>query len=183
MTGESLLDAVVGLGANLGDPVEAFVAAVKTLQRRARVMGVSPLYRTRPIGPAQPDFHNAAVRIELRGEPLDLLGILMEIEKAQGRERTQHWGPRTLDLDVLWLADRVLDAERLRVPHPRLLERAFALVPLLSLVPTARDPRTEQPLVSALLSLGTAGLEAVSDARWDRLTAELADPLAVARKC
>jgi 2-amino-4-hydroxy-6-hydroxymethyldihydropteridine diphosphokinase len=183
MTGESLLDAVVGLGANLGDPVEAFVATVKTLQRRGRVIGVSPLYRSRPIGPAQPDFHNAAVRVELEGEPLDLLGILTEIEQAHGRERSQHWGPRTLDLDVLWLADRVLDSDRLRVPHPRLVERAFALVPLLSLVPTAHDPRTARPFLDALLALGTAGLEAVSDARWDRLMAELTDPSAVARKC
>lgn len=183
MTGNSLLDAVVGLGANLGDPVAAFVAALRTLQRRGRVVGVSPLYRSHPIGPAQPDFHNAAVRLELRGEPSDLLDILMEIEREHGRERTQHWGPRTLDLDVLWLGDRVIDSERLCVPHPRLLERAFALVPLLSLVPAARDPRTGQSYVATLLSLGTAGLEAVSDARWDRMRAALADPLAVARKC
>lgn len=179
MAQTDLLDAVIGLGANLGDPVAAFIAAVQRLRQRGHVAGLSPLYRSRPVGPpaqmrAQPDFLNAAVRVQLRVEPLELLNFLMEIEREQGRERTEHWGPRTLDLDVLWLGDRILDSERLWVPHPRLGERAFALLPLLSLVPTARDPRTGQAYVTTLLSLGTAGLEAFGDARWDALTGELA---------
>lgn len=178
MSEPRLLDAVVGLGANLGDPVGTFVAAVQRLRLRGRVVGLSPLYRSRPIGPpaqmsGQPDFHNAAVRLEVRGEPLQLLEFLLQIERENGRERIEHWGPRTLDLDLLWLGDRVLDSQRLTVPHQRLSERAFALVPLLSVAPTARDPRTGQAYVAALLSVGTAGLEALSDARWDALRAEL----------
>jgi 2-amino-4-hydroxy-6-hydroxymethyldihydropteridine diphosphokinase len=178
MAQTDLLDAVIGLGANLGDPVTAFSAAVQRLRQRGHVVGLSPLYRSRPVGPpaqmrAQPDFHNAAVRIQLRAEPLGLLDFLMDIERENGRERTEHWGPRTLDLDVLWLGDRIVDSDRLRVPHPRLGERAFALLPLLSLIPTASDPRTGQPYVSTLLSLGTVGLEALSDARWEALAAEL----------
>jgi 2-amino-4-hydroxy-6-hydroxymethyldihydropteridine diphosphokinase len=178
MAQTDLLDAVIGLGANLGDPAATFVAAVARLAQRGSVVGFSPLYRSRPVGPPaqmmkQPDFHNAAVRLQLRGEPMGLLNLLMEIEREHGRERTERWGPRTLDLDVLWLGDRILDSERLRVPHPRLQERAFALLPLLSLVPAARDPRTGQAYVTTLLSLGTAGLEALSDARWDALRAAL----------
>jgi 2-amino-4-hydroxy-6-hydroxymethyldihydropteridine diphosphokinase len=122
----------------------------------------------------QPDFYNAALRLEFAGAPLDLLGLLMEIEREQGRERREHWGPRTLDLDLLWIAGQGVESSLLQVPHPRLLERAFALVPLLSLVPTARDPRTGQDYLSALLSLGTAGLEVIDDTRWDAACVQLA---------
>jgi 2-amino-4-hydroxy-6-hydroxymethyldihydropteridine diphosphokinase len=184
MVQTDLLDAVIGLGANLGDPIAAFDEAIGRLRQRSNVVGLSPLYRSRPVGPervmAQPDFLNAAVRVQLQAAPLELLDFLMEIERERGRERIEHWGPRTLDLDLLWLGDRVVELERLRVPHPRLGERAFALLPLLSLVPTARDPRTGQAYLTTLLSLGTAGLEAVSDARWDALRAALTEhPVAI----
>lgn len=112
------------------------VAAVATVISRSRV------YETAPWGPPQPDYLNAAVLIETELTPLALLDALLSIERSLGRVRDVKWGPRTLDLDVLWIDGRVVDEPRLRVPHPHLFERAFALRPLLDVVPNARDPRT-----------------------------------------
>jgi len=173
MAPSNVLDAVVGLGANLADRVQAFVAAVQHLQTQARVVALSPLYLTAPIGPAQPDFYNAAVRLEFAGQPLQLLDLLLDIEREQGRERSQRWGPRTLDLDLLWIEGLVVDSERLQVPHPRLAERAFALLPLLSVAPTARNPGTQQPYVASLISTGATGLQLLDDVGWDEFRQQL----------
>jgi len=137
------LRAVVGLGANLGDRLEALRDAVRDLSRVARVTKVSRVYETEPVGgPPQPPFFNTAALVEYAGTPRALLDALLAIEARHGRVRRERWGPRTLDLDVLWIDGLVVDAPGLVVPHPRLHERAFALVPLLELVPDARDPAT-----------------------------------------
>jgi 2-amino-4-hydroxy-6-hydroxymethyldihydropteridine diphosphokinase len=118
-------------------------AAVGELARFAKVEQTSRVYATAPIGgPPQPEFLNAAARVVYAGEPIDLLDALLAIEARFGRVRAERWGPRVLDLDLLWIDDLTLDSARLVVPHPRLHERAFALVPLLELVPGARDLRT-----------------------------------------
>jgi 2-amino-4-hydroxy-6-hydroxymethyldihydropteridine diphosphokinase len=140
------LRVVVGVGANLGDRLATMRAAVTDLARVAQVENTSHVYATAPLGgPSQPEFLNAAALISYAGTPLDLLDALLAIEARLGRVRAERWGPRVLDLDVLWIEDLVLDTPRLVVPHPRLHERAFALVPLLELVPEARDPRTGVP--------------------------------------
>jgi 2-amino-4-hydroxy-6-hydroxymethyldihydropteridine diphosphokinase len=138
------LDAVIGLGSNMGDRVGTLRRAVHALARRMTVVARSRLYETEPVGPPQPDFLNAAVRVLFVGKPLELLSVLSGIEAALGRDRAREvrWGPRTLDLDVLWIADTRVDDERLAVPHPRLRERAFALRPLLDVAPDAIDPWT-----------------------------------------
>ncbi len=136
------LRAVVGLGANLGDRLAMLRAAVRELSRVARVEAVSRVYATAPVGPPQPDYLNAAVLVDYAGAAEELLDDLLAIEARLGRQRRERWGPRTLDLDVLWGGDLVLETPRLAVPHPRLHERAFALAPMLELVPGARDPRT-----------------------------------------
>ena len=124
----------VGLGANLGDRHEAFRRALELLP--GVVEAVSPRYETAPIGPPQPSFLNAAVRLRTTLAPLALLDALLAVERTLGRDRAQEtrWGPRTLDLDVLLWPGRTLDEPRLRVPHPRLGERAFALAPLLDVL-------------------------------------------------
>jgi 2-amino-4-hydroxy-6-hydroxymethyldihydropteridine diphosphokinase len=137
------LRAVVGVGANLGDRLAALRAAATELARVAPVEKTSRVYASAPVGgPPQPEFLNAAAAVHYEGAPLDLLDALLAIEARLGRVRDERWGPRTIDLDLLWIEGLAIDTPRLVVPHPRLHERAFALVPLLELVPGARDPRT-----------------------------------------
>lgn len=123
----------IGLGANLDDPVARLNEALRWLEAldTTRILDVSPFYRTTPVGPQdQPDFINAVARLETSLAPLALLDALQACELRAGRVRSRHWGPRTLDLDLLLYGDLVLDEPRLLVPHPRIGERAFVLVPL-----------------------------------------------------
>ena len=137
------LRAVVGFGANLGDRLSTLRLALSELARSARVEKTSHVYATAPVGgPPQPEFLNAAALVHYEGAPLGLLDELLSIEARLGRVRAERWGPRTVDLDLLWIDGLAIDSARLLVPHPRLHERAFALVPLLEIVPGARDPRT-----------------------------------------
>ena len=135
--------AIVGLGANLGDPAVQLRAAIDAIGRIAdtHVVAASSLYRTAPVGHEdQPDFVNAAVAIDTALEPRALLAALQSIERAAGRERSFKNAPRTLDLDILLYGDRTIDEPGLTVPHPRLHERAFALAPLTSIAPDAIVP-------------------------------------------
>jgi 2-amino-4-hydroxy-6-hydroxymethyldihydropteridine diphosphokinase len=137
------LRAVIGLGSNQGDRIEKLRAAVKRLARVGAVQRASPVYETAPVGPPQPNYLNAAVLVAYEGEPLDLLDALQGIEAALGRARTpgqERWGPRPIDLDILWIEGLAMESDRLVVPHPHLSERAFALRPLVDLVPEAIDP-------------------------------------------
>jgi 2-amino-4-hydroxy-6-hydroxymethyldihydropteridine diphosphokinase len=136
------LRAVVGLGANLGDRLATMRAAVGQLARAARVEKTSRVYAAAPLGPPQPEFLNAAALVAYQGQPEQLLDVLLAIEVGLGRRRREKWGPRTIDLDLLWAEGLVLESARLAVPHPGLKTRAFALIPLLELVPDAADPRT-----------------------------------------
>ncbi len=139
--------AVVGLGSNLGDRRATLGRAVGEIARVARIVAASHLYETAPVGPPQGRFLNAAVLVEFEGIPEGLLDALLAIEQRLGRVRAEKWGPRTIDLDLLWIDGVALTNERLTVPHPRLRERAFALAPLLEVRPGARDPTTGQPYV------------------------------------
>jgi 2-amino-4-hydroxy-6-hydroxymethyldihydropteridine diphosphokinase len=143
---------VIGFGANLGNRLETMRVAARELGRTARVDRASRVFETAPVGgPLQPDFLNAAALVTFEGEPEALLGDLLGIEARLGRRRGgERFGPRTIDLDILWIEGEVVETEALVVPHPRLLERAFALVPLLELVPLARDPRTGKRLAESL---------------------------------
>jgi 2-amino-4-hydroxy-6-hydroxymethyldihydropteridine diphosphokinase len=135
--------AIVGFGANLGDRLTTMRAAARELRRSARVVRTSHVYVTAPVGLiSQPDFLNAAALVLHPGTADDLLDALLEVEVKLGRVRGERWGPRTIDLDMLWSDGVVLQTERLQLPHPELSARAFALVPLLELVPGAVDPAT-----------------------------------------
>ncbi len=132
--------ACIGLGANLGDAAATLRAAFDAIAELAgtRLVAASPLYVTPAWGlEDQPDFVNAAARVETALAPAALLAALLEIERRFGRDRSreQRWGPRTLDLDLLLYGDAVIDLPGLQVPHPRLHERAFALVPLADVAP------------------------------------------------
>ncbi len=137
---------VIGLGSNLGDRLENLRAGVRGLARfSGGSVRTSPVYETDPVGPPQPRFLNAAALLELDQAPRDLLRGLLSIERALGRVRTERWGPRILDLDILWIEGLTWDDAELTVPHEHLLVRAFALRPLLDLIPEAIDPRTGAP--------------------------------------
>ena len=134
--------AAVGLGANLGDAAGTLRDAIEALAGlpETRLLRASRLYRTPAWGvTAQPDFINAVVVLETGLSARELLDALLDIERACGRVRIdgERWGPRTLDLDVLLHGDAIIDEPRLRVPHPHLHERAFALLPLLDAWPDA----------------------------------------------
>lgn len=152
------IDAVVGLGSNLGHRRELLEQAALALGAGAQCVAVSGLYETLPVGPDQPLFLNAAVRLRTPESPEALLERLLAIERAAGRVRRERWGPRTLDLDLLWIAGRVVTSERLVVPHPELLNRAFALVPLVDVAPAASDPRTGVRYAEHLRALDCAGV-------------------------
>jgi len=140
--------AVVGIGANLGDRLATMREAARRIDGAAPIRARSRVYETAPVGgPAQPPFLNAAVLVAFDGSALELLDSLLGIEASLGRVRTEHWGPRIIDLDVLWIRGIAVDLPGLVVPHPRLRERAFALRPLLDVAPDARDPRSAAPYV------------------------------------
>ncbi len=139
------VQACIGLGGNVGDVPATFDAALRAIAALpgTRVLRVSGRYLTPAWGGvAQADFVNAAALVETALAPLDLLDGLLAIERDAGRDRAKElrWGPRTLDLDLLLYGDAVLDLPRLSLPHPRLHERAFALVPLAEVAPQARIP-------------------------------------------
>ena len=135
--------ACIGLGANLGEPRAQLLAAFEALGRIAetRVTAKSSLYRSAPVGHAdQPPYLNAVAWIETSLAPQALLARLQEIERGLGRERSFRNAPRTLDLDLLLYGAEQIDTAALRVPHPRMHERAFVLLPLLELDPGAVIP-------------------------------------------
>ena len=139
------LVAVVGFGANLGDRLGAMRAALGEIARVARVERTSRVYETAPVGvTGQPDFLNAAALVAFPGSAEELLDVLLAVEARLGRVRdpASRWGPRAIDLDLLWARGLTVRSPRLDVPHPRLKERAFALVPLLEVAPGAVDPET-----------------------------------------
>jgi 2-amino-4-hydroxy-6-hydroxymethyldihydropteridine diphosphokinase len=162
-------DAYVGLGSNLDHPVEQVRRAFEALDRLAltRLVARSPLYRSDPVGPpGQSDYINAVAHLRTGLGPLELLDALQLIESRQGRVRGERWGPRTLDLDLLLFGDEVIDTPRLTVPHPRLVERAFVLLPLKDVAAEMIVPGLDS--VSALAQqVGSAGVSRLAEAPDD----------------
>jgi 2-amino-4-hydroxy-6-hydroxymethyldihydropteridine diphosphokinase len=132
----------VGLGGNLGDAKRTVLDALASLAELpdSRRVAVSSLYRSAPVDAGGPDFINAVAELRTSLLPLQLLRALQAIEQAAGRERPFRNAPRTLDLDLLFFGQRVLDTAALILPHPRLHLRAFVLQPLLELAPDLHHP-------------------------------------------
>lgn len=141
--GPRLLRVVIGLGANLGDRFDNLRCARDALAEEVTLLAISDVYQTPPAGgPPQPDYLNAAVLAQSALSPVDLLERCLRIERSMGRTRPDavRWGPRPIDIDLLWAEDLVLRTPEVELPHPRLRHRPFALRPLLDVVPDARDP-------------------------------------------
>jgi len=151
----------IGLGANIpgpaGSPEATLAAAASSLERLGRVRARSSLYSTAPVGLAdQPRFLNAVVVLETELQPRELLTALLEIEREFGRNREAEVrnGPRALDLDILLYGARQISEPALEIPHARLAERAFVLVPLAEIAPEAIDPRSGRTAKELFAALG-----------------------------
>ena len=149
MTPDEPIFAALSLGGNLGDVRAAFRFALErlALAEGVAVVATSSIYRTAPWGKLdQPDFLNMATLLRVTISPRALLDLCLSIERDHGRARLEHWGPRTLDIDVLTYGDEVVDEPGLAIPHPRLHERAFVLTPLAEIAPDTlvRGVRVEE---------------------------------------
>jgi 2-amino-4-hydroxy-6-hydroxymethyldihydropteridine diphosphokinase len=158
--------AVIALGANLGDRTATLTAAVQEIARLGRIVAMSPLFDTDPVGYAdQPRFLNGVLLLDTVREPEALLDDLQRIEHELGRVRTFRNAPRTLDLDLLFYGGRIIESERLTVPHPRLHERAFVLVPLAAVAPDFIHPVLRKRAGELLAALPDRGGVVPSDER------------------
>ncbi len=149
----------LALGSNLGDRRANLQAALQALPPAVLVRRASPVYETPPWGlTEQPAFLNMVVEAETGLPPLDLLVHLKRLETQLGRLPSVRYGPRSIDMDILFYDDLVLDSPGLTIPHPRLHERAFVLVPLADLAPDLVHPRLGQTVRDLLTAVDTSGI-------------------------
>lgn len=153
------MELILGLGGNCGDVPATFRWVAREIAAVARILATSGLYLSEPVGPPQPRFYNAAILLQLCEDPLRFLHRCQQWELAVGRVRdpANRWGPRPLDLDLLIVPGVVREGPRLVLPHPRLAERRFALLPAAELAPGWLHPRlgrTLQELASAVAETG-----------------------------
>jgi 2-amino-4-hydroxy-6-hydroxymethyldihydropteridine diphosphokinase len=163
--------AYIGLGSNLGDRMATLRTAVRRLESLGRVTRVSRLYETEPVGYLeQPRFLNAVVVLDTALAPVDLLHGLLGIERDLGRVRSFPNAPRTLDLDLLMVDNVILDIPEMTLPHPRLHERAFVLVPLAEVAPDLVHPGSGKTLPELLNSLpDQSAVEVLVGAGWESM--------------
>ena len=160
MSNSSLATVYLALGTNLGDRIANLQAAIAALPVWMHLLASSPVYETEPWGYTdQPAFLNQVVAGETRLSPEDLLSPLKNLEATLGRKPTFRYGPRAIDIDILMYADRILDTPTLVLPHPRLHERAFVLVPLADIAPDLMHPRLRKSVVELLAEVDRKGVE------------------------
>lgn len=160
-----MLDAVIGLGSNLGDRRGYLTLAAARIRGLGEIARASAIYETDPVGAPQPQFLNAALRLETTLSPAELLAALLGVEGSLGRVRRERWGPRVIDLDILWCRGVVVTTEALVVPHPELRARPFALVPLLDVAPEASDPTDLAHYAAIVEKLDASGVREVVGSR------------------
>ncbi|PXW88436.1 2-amino-4-hydroxy-6-hydroxymethyldihydropteridine diphosphokinase [Streptohalobacillus salinus] len=150
------MEAYIALGSNIEPRVDYLAEAIKQLEAdpQVKVIARSSIYETEPVGyTEQSKFLNQVIQIETDYMPEALLETTQAVEQMLGRKRAIRWGPRTIDLDILLFEEIVIDTEQLTVPHPRLQERAFVLVPLSELAPRAIIPGVDQTVEKALAAV------------------------------
>lgn len=154
----------LGLGSNLGDRQVNLQSALTALPPEVDLLAQSPIYQTAPWGyTQQADFLNQVVQAQTNLSPKELLAHLKNVETLVGRTPSFQYGPRQIDIDILVYDDLCLESEELTIPHPRLHERAFMLVPLADLAENFRHPRSGQPLSEMLAGLDHAGIHKITE--------------------
>jgi 2-amino-4-hydroxy-6-hydroxymethyldihydropteridine diphosphokinase len=149
----------LGLGTNLGNREKNLNAAVDALSPKVEILARSPVYRTEPWGYTdQADFLNQVIKGSTSLSPTDLLAFAKQVEEQVGRKATFRWGPREIDIDILFYDDLVLETTELTIPHPRLHERAFMLVPLADIAPELVHPKLGETAASLLEKTGREGV-------------------------
>jgi 2-amino-4-hydroxy-6-hydroxymethyldihydropteridine diphosphokinase len=150
----------LSLGSNLNDRYANLQRAITGLQKHFTITAISPVYLTEPWGDTdQPAFLNICVAAATNIPPHDALRLIKALEAEMGREPTRRWGPRLIDIDILFYDKLVLADQELTIPHPRIAERAFVLAPLADIIPDFRHPQTDETIEEMLDRLGTAGVE------------------------
>ena len=155
------MKSALGLGSNLGDSQGILWRALERLEEMDGITleRTSLFYATKPIGPPQPDYVNACAVVETTLSAAALLDCLQQLEQEFDRVRLERWGPRTLDLDILLWGEEVLDFPDLQVPHPRMAERGFVLVPLAEIVPDWQHPVLGKAIADLLKTVDCSGVE------------------------
>ena len=158
-----IMKSALGLGSNLGDSRQILQRALKRLGSLDSITLelASSFYATKPIGPPQPDYVNACAVVETTLSAPALLDCLQRVEQDFDRVRLERWGPRTLDLDILLWGDEVMDLPDLQVPHPRMAERGFVLVPLAEIAPDWQHPVLGEAIADLLETVDCSGVKKI----------------------
>lgn len=177
---DAAVSCLVGLGANLGQPLQQLWVAGRGLAWEladTRMVAFSRVYRSAPVGPPdQPDYLNAVAELHTRLAPEEMLASLLRLETRAGRVRADRirWGPRVLDLDLLLYGDQQINLPDLQVPHPRMLQRAFVLWPLRDVAPERRVPGSDQTIQTLCAACAPEGLQVVAPGGMDWIEAATA---------
>lgn len=149
----------LGLGTNLGDRTANLQAAIAGLAERLVLTAVSPLYQTPPWGVTdQPDFLNLCLAAQTDLTPEELLTFVKNLEVEMGRQPAERWGPRLIDIDILFYANQLVETEKMTIPHPRLAERAFVLRPLADIAPEFVHPVLGETIAKLAKKVGDEGI-------------------------
>lgn len=155
----------LGLGTNLGDQMANLQAAVAGLAQKLVITAVSPIYQTPPWGVTdQPDFLNMCLAAQTDLSPEQLLTFVKTLETELGREPAKRWGPRLIDIDLLFAANQIIETEKLTVPHPRLAERAFVLYPLADISPNFVHPVLGKTIAALAANIEDEGIRPFASA-------------------
>lgn len=162
MVGKSgnLTRCAIALGSNIGDSRAILDRAMGILAETSGISlkAQSSWYKTAPVGPPQPNYINGCALLDVALTPQELLAVILDIEKKFGRVRKERWGPRTLDIDIILFDDIILETPKLTIPHPRMRERAFVLVPLAEIAPDWVEPVSGLAIAQLLLGLDCSGV-------------------------
>ena len=171
-----MADVCIALGANLGDRDSNLRSALRAIEDVARISVVSSLFETdavTPDGGEGPPYYNAACRIETELEPLPLMRFLQSVERQIGRSpKARRWAPRLIDLDLLLYGSDIVETDDLTVPHPRMAERPFVLVPLAEIAADIVHPVLERTIAELAQEAGDAGVRRISGVGWDGLAGD-----------
>lgn len=150
----------LSLGSNLNDRYGNLRLAIAKLQSRIKITAISPVYSTEAWGVTdQPTFLNVCLAASTTLSPHEVLQLAKNIETEMGRQPTRRWGPRLIDVDILFYDKQVIQDEELTIPHPRLAERAFVLAPLADIIPDFRHPQTGETVEEMLDRVDTSGVD------------------------